>query len=80
MDYECDWHAPVLAEPNSMTDITSETLSITAGAVQGLGFAPLLGNSVYLRNMSIQHPLIHLLHRYVSLDWILRPLNRKAFF
>jgi hypothetical protein len=45
MNYTCDWYAPLLAEPNSMTgDITSKTLPITAGGVQGLGFAPLIAN------------------------------------
>ena len=53
MDYQCDWHAPVLAGPDSMTDITTQTLSITAGAVQGLAFAPLLGNSVYVPDMLV---------------------------
>jgi hypothetical protein len=48
MDYKCDWYAPILPEPNSMTDaINSETLLTTAGGVQGLGYAPLLGNSSY---------------------------------
>ena len=45
MDYQCGWHAPVLAEPNSITGITpSETLIITVGDVQGLGYIPLLAN------------------------------------
>jgi hypothetical protein len=45
MNYTCDWYAPLLAERNSMTgSITSQTLLIAAGGVQGLGFAPLLPN------------------------------------
>ena len=44
LEYECDWHAPVLAEPDSMSDILSQNLSITAGGIQGIGYAPLWVN------------------------------------
>ena len=54
MNYKCDWYAPVLHEPDSMTDaINSETLLTTAGGIQGLGYAPLLGNSTYAPNVVI---------------------------
>jgi hypothetical protein len=54
MDYKCDSYAPVLPEPDSITDtINSETLLTTAGGVRGLGYAPLLGNSSYAPNVLI---------------------------
>jgi hypothetical protein len=57
MDYQCDWYAPVLAEPNSNSDITtSKTLSITAGGVQGLGYIPLLANGVSVLDTLVQQP------------------------
>lgn len=80
MDYLCDWHAPVLAEPDSMTGgIDSETLLITAGGVQGLGLPPLFGNSVF----HVPNVLLNLSHTYFhdrckSLDGIHRPFEWES--
>ena len=59
MDYKCDWYAPVLAEPDTMSNITSYTLLTTAGGVQGLGVAPLFGNSTCVPNVLWQYSLIY---------------------
>jgi hypothetical protein len=59
MDYKCSWHAPVLAEPGSMTgDIDTQTLPITAGGVRGLGYAPLADNGVFSADAVAQQSLI----------------------
>jgi hypothetical protein len=50
MHYTCDWHAPVLAEPdpdNSTLNFDS-ALFLTAGNVHGFGVVPLNGNGMFL--------------------------------
>jgi hypothetical protein len=47
MDYQCDWYAPVLAEPNSMVDVFSKDLLVTIEGVQCRSISPLEGNCVY---------------------------------
>jgi len=44
MAYECDWYAPEVAEPDTMSDITAQNLSMTIGDLRGLSYAPLVGN------------------------------------
>jgi hypothetical protein len=79
MDYKCDWYAPVLPEPESMTDITSETLPITAGGVQGLGFAPLLANCVYAPYVIVRQFIDTHFHRRISFDRVHGPFNWQTF-
>jgi len=69
MDYKCAWYAPTLAEPDSTTGVSEDqNLLITAGGVQGLGFEPLQGNSVYIPDVWYQHSPILLCCRSVPLD------------
>lgn len=54
MNYTCSWHAPELAEPDSLTDINwYARVSIKAGNIQGLGFAPLAANGMFLQLLFI---------------------------
>jgi hypothetical protein len=81
MNYKCDWYAPVLAEPDSMTGaITSQTLPITAGGVQGLSYAPLFDNSTLVIHFVRTEPsLIPSGCRYISFDRLHRPIYGKPF-
>ena len=65
MNYTCDWYAPMLGEPSSMTGaITSQTLPIAAGEVQGLGYAPLFPNGERITQTFSEPPIIFLYQRY----------------
>ena len=46
MEYECDWHAPEVAEPDTMTDPYTQNLSITVGDFRGLDTAPFFANGM----------------------------------
>ena len=44
MDYECDWYAPEVAEPDTMPDLETQNLSITIGDFRGLDGPPFIAN------------------------------------
>lgn len=46
MNYQCDWYAPEVAEPDTMSDLTAQNLSITVGGIQTVGVAPLFANGM----------------------------------
>jgi hypothetical protein len=48
MEYECDWHAPEVAEPDTMADPYTQNLSITVGDFRGLDTAPFFANGMLL--------------------------------
>jgi hypothetical protein len=46
MDYECDWHAPEVADPDTMPDLDTQNLSITVGDFRGLDTPPFFANGI----------------------------------
>ncbi|KZP14517.1 hypothetical protein FIBSPDRAFT_105279 [Athelia psychrophila] len=50
LNYQCDWYAPEIAGPETMSDFTSQSLFITANDIRGIGFAPVDSNSIYIIN------------------------------
>jgi len=48
MEYECDWHAPEVAEPDTMPELITQNLSITVGDFRGLDQPPLFANGMLL--------------------------------
>lgn len=58
MNYSCNWYAPTLPDPDSTTNIsTFQTITFTAGGVQGLGHEPLF-NGVNVPDRNIHLSLI----------------------
>jgi hypothetical protein len=53
MTYECDWYAPEVAEPDTMSDITAQNLSMTIGDLRGLGFAPFFESCMLFNRLVI---------------------------
>jgi hypothetical protein len=46
MDYECDWHAPEVAEPDTIPDLETKNISITVGDFRGLDSPPFFVNGI----------------------------------